>query len=251
MIKLIIDIGNTLVKIARFNQNEMIEIQVFDTSGELEWADCLRRQTLIDAVIVCSVAGRTNQVADYLPAKAKIIYFSHEINLPIKNKYQSPETLGPDRLALAVGASVLFPEKNVLVVSAGTCITYEFINQNAEYEGGLITPGLQMRCKAMNYYTKKLPLLDFREIIDQKFLKPDYGKNTEDAMSYGVFWGILAEMQMWIAFFQQRTQQRLKVILTGGDAKYFEKSINFKTFAYPNLLLLGLNKILDENLNHK
>jgi len=169
------------------------------------------------------------------------IILDNQTPLPIKNNYQTPETLGKDRLAAVTGAYQLYPGQNVLVIDAGTAVTYDFINHKGEYAGGSISPGLTMRFRALHTFTTRLPLLQAEEI---SYLT---GCNTRESILSGVMNGLRIEIDgiidqysiLWPSF---------QVILTGGDAKYFEKILKNSIFASPNLVITGLKLILDYNL---
>ncbi len=160
--------------------------------------------------------------------------------LPIQNKYRTPKTLGKDRLAAVVGAYHLFPGESSLVIDAGTCITYDIIDAAGNFLGGNIVPGMKMRWKAMHHFTAKLPLVD-------KKRSPDIGKDTISALVTGGSLGTTLEMDGWIQYFSQEYDV-INTILTGGDGEYFAKRLKSKIFANPNLVLVGLNKILKHNV---
>jgi type III pantothenate kinase len=164
--------------------------------------------------------------------------------LPIENLYETPETLGKDRLAAAVGANELFPEQNLLVIDAGTAITFDLVSEKNQFIGGNISPGLEMRFKALNHFTGKLPLLSFSDEFD--FI----GKNTNDAIRAGVQNGMLYEIDRTIDIFN-RNYQNLQIIMTGGDSNFFDKKLNYSIFVHFNLTLIGLNRILEHNAKKK
>ncbi len=166
----------------------------------------------------------------------------YDTPLPINNKYSSKQTLGRDRIAAVVGASKIFPGRNILVIDAGTCITYDFINNKNEYLGGAISPGLRMRFKALNKFTGRLPAVEHRgtEIPDL------IGDTTEGSILSGVINGLSGEINGFINSYKSNNN-RLETIITGGDHKYFDKLLKYKTFAAPFLVLDGLKGILDFN----
>jgi len=165
---------------------------------------------------------------------------SHTSKTPFKNSYATPDTLGADRIAVVVAAFYEYPRKNVLVIDAGTCITYDIINDYGEYLGGAISPGLQMRYKAMHNQTDALPLLRPNEILD--FV----GNTTESSMHSGVINGTVQEVDGVIEQYKQRFKD-LTVILTGGDAHFFAKRLKNSIFANSKFLLEGLNYLLEYN----
>ncbi|MGM0622269.1 MAG: type III pantothenate kinase, partial [Bacteroidota bacterium] len=160
--------------------------------------------------------------------------------LPVENCYLTKETLGKDRIAAVVGAFKLYPNSNILVIDAGTAITYDFINYKGQYLGGNISPGLEMRFKALHRYTGKLPL------IQQSDFNNLFGKTTEEAIRAGVQHGIIFEADKAIESFKE-FYKNLNVIITGGDAKFFDLKLKNSFFVHFNLTALGLNHILEYN----
>jgi type III pantothenate kinase len=241
MLNLIIDIGNTRTKVALFNQGElMISFPVNSfTSDDLTLI--LNDHPTIKCAIVSTV--KDNQETLLTAIKKKIpfvIELDHNTPLPIENCYETPETLGKDRIAAAIGANKLYPDQNILVIDAGTAITYDYINSKNQFTGGFITPGLNMRFRALNYFTDKLPLL-----------KPELpgifeGKNTKDSIMGGVQYGLEGEINQIIEHFQY-LNHNLTIIVTGGDAGYFEKLLKRHKFTCRDIILLGLNTLLEYN----
>lgn len=165
---------------------------------------------------------------------------SEKTPLPIINNYKTPLTLGKDRLAAVVGASVLYPGKDVLVFDAGTCLTIDFINSDKEYVGGRISPGIEMRYNALHTFTDKLPLIK----SEKNTLV--LGNDTKTSIISGVQQGILAEVKTIISEYKSQNTDTV-FVFTGGDSFYFEKELKNSIFANPNLVLIGLNEILDYN----
>lgn len=240
-----IDIGNSRTKVGEFKNRELL--RSFVLSNEEVAANSLKLQEMeIDALILSSV---NQKVLDLLPLdqlNCSIIELKHSTPLPIKMKYQSPETLGKDRIAVAVAANAIFPNQGSLVIDIGTCITYDLINEKAEYLGGAIAPGIQMRLKAMHFGTDSLPLINWQSEIKQ--IPHIIGKTTIGSMLSGVINGILGEMRLFIKENQDHWPEQ-KILLTGGDADFFEKALKNGIFADPNLVLKGLNEILLYNLS--
>ena len=228
-----IDEGNTSVKLALFENNQMV---FRESVVNLESVKELLSQC--DRLIVSTV--KKNTLFESLLSSKQVISLNPSTPLPITNCYETPHSLGNDRIALAVGAIANFPNTNVLVIDAGTCITYDFINSKKEYLGGSISPGIQMRYNALHHFTSQLPLL---ESVDTAMLTAD---NTEGSIHSGIINGVLFEID---GIIQRYTNQYpdIKVIVTGGDAKFFDKVLKNTIFANPNLLMEGLNKILDYN----
>lgn len=234
---LVIDIGNTRVKAGLFEQTELVQFLEAE-----DWKQLPLLDHKIESCIVSNV-GETVDVSEKL-GDIEIMELGSKTPLPIELKYNSPETLGKDRIALAVAGSNLYPNLNVLVIDMGTCITYDLINKEEQYLGGNISPGLNMRLKAMHTFTGNLPLvkLDAQTVM--------LGKDTETSMQSGVFHGILHEMDGMISAYKQEYDD-LTVVLTGGDASLFESQLKNRIFVTPNLVLIGLNRILTYNVEHK
>lgn len=185
------------------------------------------------------------QLLEYLNGDfTQFIELDHLTPLPIANLYETPETLGKDRIAVAVGANELFPNQNVLVIDAGTAITYDFVSAENQYLGGNISPGLQMRFKALNQFTDKLPLVDSSAYFSE------IGKNTKEAIRGGVQNGILFEIEKTIEIFAEKYES-LQVILTGGDSAFLSQMLNADVLVHLNLTLIGLNRILEFNSTKK
>ena len=170
----------------------------------------------------------------------EVIHLSHKTSLPINLNYKTPETLGKDRIANIVAVSEEYPNKNAVVIDAGTCITYDFINKNKEYLGGRISPGLEMRYKSLNEFTELLPKLSFSG--ESKFI----GDDTDSSILSGVEQGVLSEVDSLISVFRKENED-LIVVVTGGDTFFFENALKNSIFADQNLVLKGLNIILKYN----
>jgi len=196
----------------------------------------------VDACMLSSVSAVDQEVMDAL--KQKVVHFMElttETPIPVNNLYKTPETLGKDRLAAVVGAYSLFPGKDILVIDAGTALTIDFVDKEGNYHGGIISPGLNMRFRALHEYTKKLPFLsqtDEFEII---------GDSTVSAITSGVQNGIIFEVDSYINQFVKKYPQ-LVTILTGGDVNFFVDKIKKYIFAEPNLVFFGLEKLILINI---
>lgn len=239
---LIIDIGNTLAKYALFNEGEIIQSFSIRNTELQQLQDYAGENAEIKYVLLSSVVSNPiiDALINFLRKKFYFIELSASTPLPLENLYETPNTLGMDRLADAVGANHLFRNQNLLVIDAGTCIKYDFINENNQYLGGGISPGIEMRFKSLNAYTDKLPL-----ISPQAFDKL-IGKNTNASILSGVQNGVLAEVRGIINEYEINFPG-LKTILTGGSMSFFDKHLKNSIFADPFLLLRGLNVILDYN----
>lgn len=240
--KLVIDIGNTFTKLALFEQDEIIKIYRFKQFGIEELYEIESDYSNIKSVIVSQVNKFPKALKNHLNKNYQFTELSAETPIPIINKYKTPETLGNDRIAAVVAGAKLYPNQNVLIIDAGSCITFDFINYKNEYLGGSISPGIEIRFKAMNSFTKNLPLIENKKI--------DYliGSTTEESILSGVLNGILNEIDGIISLYKGN-YENLTIILSGGDYIYFDKRLKNNIFALPNIVLLGLNVILDFNDN--
>ena len=232
--KLIIDIGNTLVKYAIFSSDEIVIIYK-KNDVEISFMKDLIQKHNVNDVIISSVRDKVD--GDF---GIKTLYLNHLTPLPITINYETPETLGNDRIANVVAASVLYPNKNILIIDAGTCITIDFIDQNKEYQGGRISPGIEMRYKSLHKYTSNLPKLTISNTAQQ------IGKDTNSSIVSGVEKGVVAEIETIIDDFKNENED-LFVIVTGGDTFFFENTLKNSIFADQNLVLKGLNEILKYN----
>ena len=232
--KLIIDIGNTLVKYAIFSSDEIVIIYK-KNDVELSFMQELIQKHNVNDVIISSVRDKVD--GDF---GIKTLYLNHLTPLPITINYETPETLGNDRIANVVAASILYPNKNILIIDAGTCITIDFIDQNKEYQGGRISPGIEMRYKSLHKYTSNLPKLTISNTAQQ------IGKDTNSSIVSGVEKGVVAEIETIIDDFKNENED-LFVIVTGGDTFFFENTLKNSIFADQNLVLKGLNEILKYN----
>lgn len=233
-----IDIGNTSTKIGIFEGEVLVSV----IKG-LTFPEVLRicNKHLDHRIVVSNVATDFQHVYNLLEHKERLMMVGHDLNFPFQNRYQTPTTLGADRMAAVSGGIHLLPMQDLLVIQAGTCFTYDFVSAEAVYEGGGISPGLLMRFKALKEFTSKLPLVDMD--LDFDLL---VGQDTEGAIKSGVINGCVAELEGIIDRYVVKYPQ-VKVILTGGWANYFESKINRAKFAFQDLVLIGLNKILIHN----
>lgn len=238
---LVIDVGNTLIKLAVFGAGTLIEKKsciITDFLATL--SKFYEKFPLISHVIVSSVANLSERQLHGLQQRDNVLFLDHQTNVPFTNHYGTPKSLGIDRIALASAAAIKYAAKNVLVIDAGTCITYDFLNSENEYLGGAISPGLSLRYRALHTFTDKLPLLEAEQT------GPFIGNSTEASIHAGVLHGILYEIDGFIEAYAQK-YQNLTVILTGGDAHFLRDSIKNDIFANSNFLLEGLNHILEYN----
>lgn len=240
---LVIDIGNTRVKAALFKGNLLLEYKVY-----AKVTDLLSDSSFINQAKNAIVGSVVDELKDFYKELNQIIptlVFTSETKIPLTNLYQSLSTLGSDRLSASVGAYYLYPNANVLVIDAGTCIKYNFTNSKNEYLGGGISPGIQMRFKALHQFTSKLP-----------FIEPDFsdtalmGTNTKNSILSGVLNGSIAEIDGIINEYKTHFSDTI-FVLTGGDSEFLAKRLKNSIFAHQNLVLIGLNDILNYNLEKK
>lgn len=240
MINLIIDQGNTSAKVALYEQEK--EVYAIEAKTDLlDTLSSLFGEYPVDKAIYSSVAGKDDKITLFIEQHVKkVLFLSRDTPLPIQVLYKTPETLGYDRLAGVVGANFLQPDVPCLVIDAGTAITYDFIDAGGIYYGGNISPGLQMRFKALHVYTAKLPL------IDKEGDLPYLGDSTETAIRSGVVTGMIHEIDGYISELKEK-YPNLFVFLTGGDTFFLAERLKNSIFADTKLLIKGLNRILNYN----
>lgn len=237
---LVIDIGNTKVKAAVFELDTLKESISFDENDmELHITNLLDAHP-ISSSIVSSVKKDTDKYGQFFDNLPSLIVLDHQTEVPFENLYKTPETLGIDRIALVSGAVSLYPNKNVLVMDAGTCITYDFVTSDQRYLGGAISPGIDIRYRSLNTFTSKLPRLSLTDDFEIT------GKTTSEAIHSGVINGLIQEIKGVINQYKEEYLD-LTVILTGGDTKFLFKQLKNSIFAHQNFLLYGLNTILTHN----
>jgi len=233
---LIIDIGNTLVKLAVFEGDDLLETIVEEQLDE-STLNSLFKKFNIQKGIYSSVRA----VDEVLLKKYNFLGLTHLTPLPLAIKYKTPETLGIDRIAAVVGAMSLYKNNEILVIDMGTCITYDFINSKKEYFGGAIAPGFHMRFNALNHFTQKLPLVNFNK--DKLKL---IGDTTESSIISGVYNGMYNEVLGAINNYSLQ-YPNIKIVVTGGDRNLFDLEPKNRIFADEFLVLKGLNEILNYN----
>ena len=241
MYKAVIDIGNTQIKYALFKDSEMVMLQVSNDWDE-DVIKLLKKGYKTDFAIISDVRYEDEPYKEFLDENFSWIKMNSKLSFPITLRYNSIDTLGSDRIALSCGAVELFPDKNVLIIGTGTCITLDFINEKGEYQGGSIHPGIKMRIRAMHEHTGKLPLVE----LDSEEFPNLIGANTRECILSGVYNGVIAEMQKSVENYQEQYQE-LKVVLSGGDWSVLAYHLKSEIFAHPNLVLFGLNRILEYN----
>lgn len=237
---LVIDIGNTTAKIAVFDREEPVEV-IHTSNQTLSSLQEIVDKYPVRKGIVSSVITLTDDVKAALAYTGiRMLHFTSETPIPITNLYETPKTLGSDRLAAVVAANYLHPGHDALVIDAGTCITYDFIDAAGNYRGGNISPGIDMRLKSLHTFTDKLPL------ISPEGEYRSWGSTTEGAIRSGVIRGIGMEISGYILE-TSREYPDLYVFLTGGNGFSFDIKIKNAIFADKYLVLKGLNRILNYN----
>ena len=239
---LVVDIGNSFFKVGIFeNSNMLSSFSAKNDKIDIEIEKIICKHRELTTALISNVSSlKINDILN------KYNINSYDLDstfvFPFKINYQTPETLGNDRLALAAAATILFPNSNNLVIDAGTCITIDFINNNNHFMGGSISPGVKMRYDSLNHYTANLPLLK----DENKFNYP--GNSTDASIHAGIIGGVSNEINGFIKQINSRNK-KLNVILTGGDAKILSKTLKITIFANQNFILEGLNCILNLNKN--
>ncbi|MFT6334677.1 MAG: type III pantothenate kinase [Saprospiraceae bacterium] len=234
---LCIDIGNTRIKIGIFDNGTMVHNDAFHTMNEEEVNELIKKYKITEA-ISSSTRKSVSVFEKRVKSKVSLIRLNHKTLVPIDNMYLTPKTLGKDRLAVAIGCTKVYPNKNCLIIDAGTCITYDIITADKKYLGGNISPGLRMRAQAMDTMTSTLPL------VEPVYNKDYIGKNTVTAMQNGVVYGTLLEIESLIAMIKQDIGD-INVIITGGDAPFFEDLLKTKIFVHSFLVLEGLDATIN------
>lgn len=236
---LIIDQGNTAVKYAVFNDNRCVEQGVFEEKDCTEVFERIQENYFIDKCMYVSVV-KDSRVRELLRQKGILFELDENTKLPFTNSYRTPKTLGKDRIAAVAGALAESVDAPLLVIDAGTAITYDFLDREFCYLGGAISPGANMRAKAMNSFTSQLPTVTISSDV------PLIGRNTTECLQAGIFHGIVNEMDGTINAYLANYPET-QVYLTGGDALLFAKKLKNTIFAHPNLVLTGLNFLLEYN----
>jgi type III pantothenate kinase len=235
---LLIDSGNTFTKAALCDAHKILEVIQVNSPEDFQ---VINERFSPENIIISSVNKEASEIVKRFPDVRKIILDS-TTPVPIKNLYKTPATLGMDRLAGVVGGATLFNANAILCIDAGTCITYDFIDEKAHYLGGSISPGIEMRFKALHTFTAKLPLIHRKENLTL------VGDSTENSILSGVLVGVVKEMEGIINEYKA-LNKGIKIIITGGDAGFFESRIKDTIFAEPELLFLGLKRILEYNVS--
>lgn len=232
---LTIDVGNSRIKAAVFEHNKQVDFFIFETNEALKnFENIFEKYPNLQKIILSSVGKLEKEVVDFIQNRFPTEIIDHKSKFPFTNLYATPETLGIDRMVLAAGATLMYPNQNRLIIDAGTCITYDFVNAENQYLGGAISPGIKIRYKSLNNYTSKLPLLTLSEDFEI------IGNSTKSAIHSGVINGVIFEIEGFISQYSLKNQD-LTIILTGGDAEFLAKRLKSTIFANSNFLLESLN----------
>ncbi|MCG9971860.1 type III pantothenate kinase [Christiangramia crocea] len=238
---LVIDEGNTLVKTAVFQNDRLLDKQSFNKKEFSEKFQIIRKNfPEIANSVISSVASQNSDLIAEVRKRYSLLEFDQNVRLPFTNKYATPETLGKDRIALVAAAVNSFPGKNVLIIDAGTCITYDIKTEREIYLGGAISPGMEMRFKSLHKFTANLPLVKPKQDVEL------IGNSTETSILSGIINGIRMELRGVIDVYDTEFED-LTVIFTGGDSQILSIPLKNSIFANSNFLLEGLNFILEFN----
>ena len=240
---LVIDVGNTRIKAAVFEQYTLLERVSFSNETLANNIDLiLKKHQKISSLVVSSVGNFEKEVFSKINSNIKTYFITKDIRFPFNNLYKTPDSLGIDRMVLAAGAVLQFPNQNRLVIDAGTCVTYDFIDAENNYLGGAISPGIRLRYESLNNYTAKLPLLT--KSIPQNFI----GNSTQNSIHSGIINGLTNEIDGFIEDYQEH-YANIIIILTGGDSEFLANRLKNTIFANSNFLLESLNQTFQ--YNHK
>jgi type III pantothenate kinase len=238
---LIIDVGNTKIKLAVFDGQNLIKKVTVSHNSLLSTINKLQKDNQnFKNAIISSVGNVSDRDFNDLKNNFNLLVLNSSTKIPFNNCYETPTTLGVDRIALVSASVKKYPNKNTLIIDAGTCITYDFVNHKNDYLGGAISPGIKMRYHALHHLTANLPLLE------AKTPKHLIGHSTSESIHSGIINGILKEIDGIVQEYEKKYQD-LTVILTGGDTKFLSKQLKSSIFANSNFLLEGLNFILEFN----
>ncbi|NHM01691.1 type III pantothenate kinase [Flavobacterium difficile] len=241
---LTIDVGNTNIKVAVFKQVNLIEKFVFQ-KNELQnnFEKILKEYPNCANAVLSSVGKLEESDVLWLKSKLNLIEINRNATFPFLNLYGSPKTLGVDRMVLAAGAVLLYPNQNTLIIDAGTCVTYDFVTSKNEYLGGAISPGLRLRYESLHNFTANLPLLHKKS--PENFI----GNTTDEAIHSGVVNGLCNEIEGFVSQYSVKNEQ-FTIILTGGDANFLANRLKSIIFADENFLLKSLQQLYTYSLQN-
>lgn len=241
---LTIDVGNTNIKVAVFKQVNLVEKFVFQKKElKKNFENILKKYSICTNAVLSSVGKLDENDILWLKDHYNLLEISHSSAFPFQNLYGTPQTLGIDRMVLAAGAVLMYPNQNILIIDAGTCVTYDFVTSNNEYLGGAISPGLRLRYESLHNFTAKLPLLT------KKFPENFIGNTTEEAMHSGVLNGLCYEIEGFVSEYSVKNEQ-FTIILTGGDTNFLANRLKSIIFADENFLLKSLQQLYTYSLQN-
>lgn len=243
-VRVVIDLGNTRIKVALYEADALLTVNVFKKGSYRQMTACLEKIEKGSYCIVSSVIDYPDTFKNFLNDHFKTLVLNPETPVPLINLYKTKETLGKDRIAAAVAAWQEFPQQDILVIDAGTAITTDIVTSAGGFMGGSISPGMHMRFKALNTFTGHLPLVKKQNI---RFLT---GTTTEESIKSGVINGIAAEIDGFINAYK-KLYPGLVVVFGGGDSIFFAKRLKNSIFALPNPVINGLHIILNYNIENK
>jgi type III pantothenate kinase len=240
---LIVDLGNTLAKFFLYNKDQCVIDQSVALENFHDMAESLvLSHPVIEGLIYSDVSNQADDFFEKFTGRFPVIAVGSQMRLPFVNSYESPDSLGSDRIVLVAAACKSHPNTNVLIIDLGSCITYDFLDANNKYHGGAISPGFGMRYKSMHHYTGNLPLLEAKKSENPT------GKNTDQAIHAGIYFGIIDEINARIEYYD-RNYDSLTVILTGGDSNKLPKTLKNSIFAHSNFLAEGMFHLLKLNID--
>ena len=237
---LVIDIGNTAVKVYLFKNNEIIKREVLSENALIHYLKLIAIDDIRN--IICSSVTKSykDQLSNIFKNSNYYDFSDNNLKIPFTNNYETKKSLGQDRIGLISSAVLKFQNQNSLVIDMGTCITYDFIDSQNIYHGGAISPGIRMRYSSFSNYTSNLPLLKYQDIT--KII----GANTEESLHIGVNNGIVGEINQYINSLK-KSHSKFNVIITGGDSIFLLNKIKNAIFADQDFLAFGLNYIIKLN----
>lgn len=242
--RIILDIGNTRIKIAVYQKNTCLKtFSLPKNEFENYFQQLIEQNKNIDCIIVSSVGDITKKQLESICKSIPLYFVNKELNFPFINTYQTPDTLGADRMVLASGAIFFHPNTHCLVIDVGSCITYDFITSEKKYLGGAISPGIRLRYQSMHDFTAQLPLINHNQNSENNLI----GTSTNTSMQSGVINGVAYEIDGFIDAYKE-LYDNLTVILTGGDAKYLSEKLKNRIFVHSNYLIESLNALYEYNL---
>jgi type III pantothenate kinase len=236
-VNIVIDQGNTFAKVALFKEKELLNVFQFESLSQEALHEIITGQDVKQGIL-CAVKQVDASILSYLGGLIPVFFELHrQMRMPLDLDYRTPQTLGMDRIAAATGAYMQQANKNLLVIDMGTAITVDFVDKSGCYKGGNISPGPELRFRALHYFTDKLPLINEQGDV------PALGYDTATAIRSGVMEGIVREIDSYICDYGKKCN--VFTFLTGGYSFYFESKLKSPIFVDENLVLRGLNEILN------